>query len=162
MSTWIIIICVLSILLFIFITISILLIVFRFRSSIGDATDYRLSDVAKACSSENSFCLCKNDSSKEKLCYKIDPVKNVVIISIPFLKSETVLPPMDQLSSDENNPFTFRIKQRVLGAFRHPLENDVVCLRVMDQSENPQRLCLQISTKRSFLSGPTSSDYVQL
>lgn len=124
--------------------------------------DYTLSDQAEACSQDGTPCLCKIGSSSQKICFAVDG--NTMTLQIPFLKWSQQLPPLDTLTNDETQPFMFSIKSKKIGAFRHPCFSDstVVCLRNMDDMENPQRLCFQIDSNNAFLSGPTHYDMLAL
>jgi hypothetical protein len=140
-----------------------LLIIYVVKRKPQDYNDYTLSNQAEACSQNGTPCLCKIGSSSQKICFDVDSSGNTMTLQIPFLKWSQQLPPLDTLSKDETQPFIMSVKNKKLGAFRHPCFSDtVVCLRNMDDIKNPQRLCFQVTSKNAFLSGPTHYDMLSL
>lgn len=128
--------------------------IMRKKSSFLDGDSYDISAVAYAChKTKDDHCLCSKTMSGQ-LCFHQDNEDSIDIV-IPSLDSKHTIS-LKGLSTDENNPYRFKIFQTNIGAFLSPFQQDVLCLRSLSNPTNPQRLCYQMKEHQVFISGPTS------
>lgn len=141
----------------------------------SDCANYDITQEAFSCTknpSQEGYCVCNKKTPSKKICYQYDAndPNPVVTLSFPSISTKVVLPPLNDLPTDDAYPYTAEVAHGYnLAAYRDPCDvqqNDVnshvLCIYNPEGLEGARRLCFNVQNQNVFIMGPVDNPQLPL